>query len=100
MHGLPVSRLNITTGSASTNLKSLKSRGLIVEDENRFLTLSAEGEALVNAVSLRKKIFLRFLTDVLGVTPEQAEIDSCKTEHLISAETTKKLQEYLTKVLK
>lgn len=92
--------LNITTGSASTNLKSLKGKGLIVEDENRFLTLSTEGEGLAKAVIARKKVFHRFLVDVLKVSPEQAEIDACKTEHLISAETAKKLQHYLDRVLK
>lgn len=87
--------LNITTGSASTNLKSLKARGLINEDENRFLELSPEGEALAEATLVRKKLFYRFLVDVLHVTPDQAEIDACKTEHLISSETTKKLQTFM-----
>jgi Mn-dependent DtxR family transcriptional regulator len=87
--------LHITTGSASTNLKSLKSRGLIAEDENRFLTLSNEGESLAHAVIARKKVLERFLIDVLKVHPEQAEIDACKTEHLISAETTRKLQAFV-----
>jgi len=87
--------LNITTGSASTNLKSLKNKGLINEDDNRFLNLSPEGETLARAVIARKKLFLRFLTDVLKVNPEQAEIDACKTEHLISAETTRKLEKFL-----
>lgn len=88
-------QLNITTGSASTNLKSLKAKGLLIEDENRFLTLSEEGEALVKAVTIRKKIFERFLLEVLHVSPEQAEIDACKTEHLISAETAKKLEKFI-----
>lgn len=87
--------LNITTGSASTNLKSIKSRGLIEEDENRLLTLTTKGEALAHAVLLRKELLRKFLIDVLHVTPEQAEIDSCKTEHLISPETTKKLHEFI-----
>lgn len=89
--------LNITTGSASTNLKSLKKRGLIVEDENRFLLLSKEGETLAEAVLSRKHIFYHFLVDVLRVSEEQAEIDACKTEHLISAETAKKLKDFLAK---
>jgi DtxR family transcriptional regulator, Mn-dependent transcriptional regulator len=87
--------LNITTGSASTNLKSLKGRGLIQEDENRFLTLSDEGEALARAVVMRKTVFQQFLLEVLKVSPEQAEIDACKTEHLISVETARKLQTFL-----
>lgn len=87
--------LNITTGSASTNLKNLKNKGLVVEDDNRFLRLSDEGEALANAVIHRKNIFFRFLTDVLLVDADQAEIDACKTEHLISSETAKKLEGFL-----
>jgi DtxR family Mn-dependent transcriptional regulator len=87
--------LNITTGSASINLKSLKAKNLIVEDDNKFLSLSEEGEAVAKAVLMRKKILYNFLANILKVKPEQAEIDSCKTEHLISAETAKKLQEFI-----
>lgn len=87
--------LNITTGSASTNLKNLKTKGLIEEDENRFLTLSSQGAALADAVITRKKIFFEFLVDVLGVDSDQAEIDACKTEHLISGETARKLKTFM-----
>ena len=87
--------LNITTGSASTNLKSLKGKGLIIEDDNRFLTLSAAGELLAKGVVARKKIFEEFLVNVLKVSAGQAEIDACKTEHLISAETARKLEKFL-----
>lgn len=88
-------QLNITTGSASTNLKSLKAKGLVSEDDNRFLNLTPEGEVVAKAVVSRKKLFQRFLVDVLKVDAEQAEIDACKTEHLISAETTRKLEKFL-----
>lgn len=86
--------LNITTGSASINLKALKGKNLIVEDENKFLVLSEEGEAIAKAVTMRKQVLLDFLVNVLKVSPEQAEIDSCKTEHLISAETARKLKDF------
>ena len=87
--------LNITTGSASTNLKNLKTKGLLVEDDNKFLTLSTEGEALAQAVVKRKHVLQKFLTEILKVTPEQAEIDACKTEHLISSETTRQLERFM-----
>jgi DtxR family Mn-dependent transcriptional regulator len=87
--------LNITTGSASINLKSLKAKSLIVEDENKFLSLSDEGETLARAVLMRKKVLNDFLVGVLQVTPEQAEIDACKTEHLISVETAMKLKAFM-----
>jgi len=88
--------LNITTGSASINLKSLKAKHLIVEDDNKFLALSEEGEFLARAVLNRKKLLNDFLINILKVSPEQAEIDACKTEHLISAETAKKLEDFIS----
>ncbi|MCB0318786.1 MAG: metal-dependent transcriptional regulator [Bdellovibrionales bacterium] len=87
--------LNITTGSASTNLKVLKKKDLISEDDNRFLSLSTEGERIAKAVIQRKFLLNKFLKDVLNVSEAQAEIDACKTEHLISAETTSKLKSFL-----
>lgn len=87
--------LNITTGSASTNLKSLKGKGLIVEDDNRFLVLSNEGENMAKAIVFRNELVREFLEKVLKVTPEQAEVDACKIEHLVSAETSSKLQKFL-----
>lgn len=89
--------LNITTGSASTNLKNLKAKDLVDEDENKFLILSEKGERLASLVLRRKKVLHSFLTEVLDVSEEQAEIDACKTEHLISLETTSKLEEFLEK---
>lgn len=86
--------LEITTGSASTNLKNLKQKGFVAEDENRFLSLSEEGRSIAVGILKRREILRRFFTEVLGVHPEQASIDACKTEHLLSAETTGKMSEY------
>jgi Mn-dependent DtxR family transcriptional regulator len=87
--------LNITTGSASTNLKNLKGKGFIVEDENRFLVLTEAGEKLAKDVIHRKDVLLTFLVDILKVSPATAEVDACKTEHLISFETTRKLEKFI-----
>lgn len=97
-------RLGITTGSVSTNLKSLKQRNLIQADENRMLKPSEEGQILAQAIIARRDIFKKFLCSVLDVNTEQAEIDSCKVEHLLSHETSIKLlnfmKEYLDSSLK
>ena len=69
-------QLHITSGSASTNLKNLKNKGLVVEDENRFLHLSDAGEGLAQLVIRRKTVLLDFLVGVLKVSEEQAEVDS------------------------
>lgn len=92
--------LNITTGSASTNLKSLTAKGLILKDDNGFLELSEEGDRLSKLVLRRKKVLESFFIDVLKVTKEQGEIDACKTEHLISIETTHKLEQFVQNMIR
>ena len=84
--------LEITTGSASTNLKALKQKRLVVEDDNRFLSLSEEGQRIAQSIMERREAIERFLVRVLGIPKEQAHIDACKTEHLLSPETTAKME--------
>lgn len=86
--------LDITTGSASTNLKSLKQKGLVEEDDNRFVKLSDEGQRLADAILNRRSVLHNFFANILGVEPHQAEVDACKTEHLLSSETTEKMDRF------
>jgi DtxR family Mn-dependent transcriptional regulator len=83
--------LNITRGSCSISLKPLKKKELVVEDENRFLKLSEEGQRLAELVELNDKLLEVLFGEVLGLDPEQAEIDACKIEHLLSIEASTRL---------
>ncbi len=87
--------LEITRGSVSITMRSLKERGLVVEDANRFLSLSDEGQAIVDQIRHRRRLVKEFLADVLGVDPEQAEADACKVEHLLSDEACDRLDEFV-----
>ena len=88
-------QLNITRGSVSISLQPLKKAGLIVQDENRHLKLSAQGQSLVAAIKTKRLLMQRLFTDVLGVNAVQAEIDACKLEHLISNETARHIISFL-----
>ena len=88
-------RLNITRGSCSISLKPLKKRGLVVEDANKFLQLSDHGQRLAETVEVNDKMLERLFRDVLGAEPDQAEVDACKIEHLISLETSQRLASFL-----
>ncbi|MCA8962039.1 MAG: metal-dependent transcriptional regulator [Planctomycetes bacterium] len=79
--------LEITRGSASVTLKGLKQRGLVIEDDRRFLGLSDEGRQIATAIVAKKKILQTLFVDLLGVEPQQADVDTCKIEHLISNAT-------------
>ena len=89
--------LNITRGSCSISLKPLKRRGLIVEDSNRFLHLSPEGRRQAELVEKNDELLETLFRDILGVSAEQAEIDACKIDHLLSLETSRRLAAFLAK---
>jgi DtxR family transcriptional regulator, Mn-dependent transcriptional regulator len=84
-------RLGITRGSVSINLRNIKARGLVTEDERRQVKLSAEGLKIARAIMAKKAAVKAFLRDAIRVPEKQAEIDSCKVEHLISHSAAGKL---------
>ncbi len=88
-------QLNITRGSVSISLQPLKKAGLVLQDENRHLRLSEGGQALVAAIKTKRHLMQRLLAEVLGVAPEQAEIDACKLEHLLSNEAAHRVLAFL-----
>ncbi|HAA73749.1 TPA: hypothetical protein DCE37_01345 [Candidatus Latescibacteria bacterium] len=87
--------LDITRGSASLTLKALKQKDFVLEDGNKFLKLSEEGQRIVDIIQAKRRVFRKFLGDVLKVEERQAEVDACKVEHLLSAETGGSLLRFL-----
>jgi Mn-dependent DtxR family transcriptional regulator len=83
--------LEVTKGSVSVQMKHLKEKGFVTEDDNRFLTLTALGETTAREVRYAREVLIQFIQNVLGIKAAQAEADACKIEHLLSPETTRKL---------
>ena len=72
--------------SISVAMKKLKEAGLINIDKNGFITLTKEGHVIADKVYERHCVLKKTLISI-GVSPEQAEKDACKVEHVISEET-------------
>ena len=87
--------LSITKGSVSTTMKHLKERGYVQEDANRFLELTEQGHKVVQETEATRMVVQRFLSDGLGMDEDDAMIDACKVEHLISAEARVRLVGFL-----
>lgn len=88
-------KLNIARSSASIAVRALIDKGFIKEDANKFLRLTDKGKRLADEIIGKKIVLRRFLEDILHVKPHQAEVDTCKIEHLISSETGAKLLSFL-----
>jgi DtxR family Mn-dependent transcriptional regulator len=79
--------LDLARGSVSSQMKQLKEKGLVTEDENKVLFLSERGETIAKEIIHNRAVLISFFRDVLGVNPERSEIDACKMEHLLSRES-------------
>ncbi len=87
--------LKITKGSVSSAMKHLKERGYIKEDHNRFLELTEKGLRVVWETEATRLVVKKFLSDALAMDEDDAEIDACKVEHLISSEARGRLVGFL-----
>lgn len=89
--------MGLTKGSVSISVNNLKKKDLVVEDDNKFLSLSDGGHDEVHSILSSRTLLYYFLKDVIGVTDSTAHKDSCLMEHLLSEETRDKLFKYMKK---
>ena len=87
--------LKITKGSVSSAMKHLKERGYVREAPNRFLELTDRGMRVVWETESTRLVVQKFLNDALGMDEDDAEIDACKVEHLLSPEARGRLVSFL-----
>jgi DtxR family Mn-dependent transcriptional regulator len=91
--------LNISRGSTSITLKKLREKGYLIEDENKFYSLSEAALAIVNTTLSSRRIFKKFFNEILQLPEDIAKEDSCKIEHLISFQTTQALIRFISYLL-
>ena len=78
--------MGVTKPSVSIAMKNLRQNGMIEMDESGYITLLEEGLAIAEAIYERHTILTDWLIH-LGVSPEIADDDACKIEHVISPES-------------
>ena len=81
--------------SVSVAMKKLKEAGLIIIDDNGFISLTKEGHVIADKVYERHCVLKRLLIKI-GVSPAQAEVDACKVEHDLSEETFEAIKKKMT----
>ena len=90
-------KLGVSKPSVSIAVKKLCSERLVEFGETHNLVLTKEGLEYATSIIERHMVLERFLTDVLEVDVETAHDDSCRLEHVVSAEVLNKLKESLPK---
>lgn len=87
--------LGVSRSAVSVQAHHLAERGLVGIDERRFLTLTEQGSRIAQEVLNKRRTLKLFLTSVLGVPEELAELDACKVEHLLSREASNRILAFL-----
>ena len=89
--------LGLSRPSVSRAVKILRERGLITVTEDGFISLTSAGNDLAERVMHIHACLVKFLLDTTGVTVVQADIDACRIEHVVSDETVKGIEDYISR---
>ncbi len=85
----------VRTPSVTAALKRLAEIGLVRYEAREYVELSDEGSAAAARVAGRHRFLTRFLVDVLGIPPGEADADACSLEHRLSAATLERLAAFV-----
>lgn len=88
-------KIGVTKPSVSRAMKILQNDGYIHQESYGTIELTAKGRVKATQVYHRHKTLTVFLEDVLGVSPETAENDACRMEHILSSQTMERLAAFV-----
>ncbi|HDM77078.1 MAG TPA: metal-dependent transcriptional regulator [Deltaproteobacteria bacterium] len=88
-------KLKVRIASVTGMLKNLADKGYVRHERYGSVELTQKGEKIAKSVYRRHTILRIFLTEILLVEPERAEIDACRLEHYLSPETFEKFVKFI-----
>lgn len=88
-------QLKVKMPSVTGAVRNLAEKGLVNYERYSFVTLTEEGRKIAEEITSRHLIIYDFLTRVLLVDMEIAELDACRIEHAVSPQTMTKLKIFL-----
>lgn len=81
----------VSPASVTPAMKRLAEKGLISYSKRRYIQLTESGLSIARRTAARHNLLSRFLTDILGIDEDQAQMDACAMEHYISVEAMERL---------
>lgn len=90
------SKLGVSRPAVNKAMNELNNLNLIEKSNYSNIKLTSDGRKLAKEIYDKHVLIYNFLIS-LGVGKENAEIDCCKIEHVISDETAECIKKYLSK---
>ena len=88
-------RLGVSRASVSKALGVLREAGMVEPAYYGKVVLTEAGVKRASEVRKRHDLLCRYLTDILGVSKDIAEVDACRMEHIVSEEVMSKIKDIL-----
>lgn len=89
------SRLGVSQVSANEMCHKLSERGLLAYQPYKGVTLTSAGEAQAQQILSRRRLWVIFLVENLGIAPEEADDLACQLEHITSERLVSALKAFL-----
>ena len=84
--------LGVTKPSVSRAVKELSKRGCLLKKADGTLSLTEKGLELAERIYEKHRFFTQRLMEA-GISPELAELEACRMEHVISQESFEHLRD-------
>ncbi|MFW6120310.1 MAG: metal-dependent transcriptional regulator [Petrotogales bacterium] len=91
--------LDVKKPSVTSALTKLTEANLVKHEKYGDVSLTEEGKRIGHEVYKRHQTLRRFLTEILNVDQEYADVDACRMEHVISKTSLERLTKFLDFVL-
>lgn len=88
-------KLGVTQVSANEMCHKLAERGLLTYQPYKGVTLTAAGEAQAQQILSRRRLWVVFLVENLGIDPQEADDLACQLEHITSERLVAALKTFL-----
>lgn len=92
--------LNFSKASVSRAVGLLKDDDFITVDASGYIELTGKGTRKAKDIYNKHEVLTSFFTNVIKVSPEIAEEDACKIEHVISKDTFQGIERFLANYTK
>ena len=89
--------LTVKMPSVARAVAELKKQGLVSQEPYSGVELTEEGKKVAVTI-LSRHLLLRQFLQHLGVSDDNANTDACNMEHILSAETLAKIEEFMKSV--
>ncbi len=91
--------LNVSKPSVTAAMTKLAADGLVNHERYGRVYLTAPGRQMAEDVRRRHDALRLFLTEILGVPEEMAQVDACRLEHHLSRESSLRLLRFVSFVV-